>query len=153
MSKRILFICTGNYYRSRFAEVIFNRKANDLGLQWAAFSRGFRAENPSNIGPISVHAKEGLEKRGIMLPDPRFPKQLLLQDLRHADLIVALKESEHRPWMASLFPDWEHRIEYWKVDDIDLATPEEALRIIESNIRNLLDQLQRSGTDKYHTSG
>ena len=142
ISKRVLFICTGNYYRSRFAEVIFNREANHHRLPWEAFSRGFRAQNPSNVGPISVHTTEGLEKRGIILKNPRFPRQLLLQDLRHADHVVALKESEHRPFMASLFPDWEHRIEYWKVDDIDFATPEVALPIIEDQTRRLLDKLR-----------
>ena len=142
ISKRVLFVCTGNYYRSRFAEVIFNQEANHHHLHWEAFSRGFRAENPSNVGPISVHTTEGLVKRGIILQNPSFPRQLLLQDLRYADHVVALKESEHRPFMASLFPDWENRIEYWKVDDIDFATPEVALPIIEDQIQRLLDKLR-----------
>ena len=144
MLKRVLFICTGNYYRSRFAEVIFNQEANRRHLPWEAFSRGFRAKNASNVGPISIHTTEGLEKRGIRLQNPRFPKQLLHQDLQHADRIVALKELEHRPLMISLFPDWEDRIEYWKVDDIDFATPDVALPVIESSVQRLLNQLHQA---------
>jgi len=38
--KKILFLCTGNYYRSRYAEEIFNHLAKREDLPWRAFSRG-----------------------------------------------------------------------------------------------------------------
>ena len=38
--KRVLFLCTGNYYRSRFAEILFNQLAPTRGLNWRADSRG-----------------------------------------------------------------------------------------------------------------
>jgi protein-tyrosine-phosphatase len=48
MAKRsegtILFLCTGNYYRSRFAEVLFNSVADKMGLPWRAASRGLALE-------------------------------------------------------------------------------------------------------------
>jgi hypothetical protein len=37
--KAVLFLCTGNYYRSRFAEVLFNSVAGKMGLPWRASSR------------------------------------------------------------------------------------------------------------------
>ena len=40
--KTVLFLCTGNYYRSRFAEVLFNSLAGKMGLPWKASSRGPR---------------------------------------------------------------------------------------------------------------
>ena len=35
----VLFLCTGNYYRSRFAEELFNHRAARDGLSWVAQSR------------------------------------------------------------------------------------------------------------------
>ena len=42
--KTVLFLCTGNYYRSRFAEELFNHEAGRAGLYWTAQSRGFALE-------------------------------------------------------------------------------------------------------------
>ena len=38
--KTLLFLCTGNYYRSRYAEELFNHRAAPAGLNWRAQSRG-----------------------------------------------------------------------------------------------------------------
>ena len=52
----VLFLCTGNYYRSRFAEVLFNHLARERGLRWRAESRGLDlAIGVNNVGPISPH--------------------------------------------------------------------------------------------------
>ena len=37
--KIVLFLCTGNYYRSRFAEALFNSVARKMNLPWKASSR------------------------------------------------------------------------------------------------------------------
>ena len=39
-SKLLLFVCTGNFYRSRHAEALFNWHAERHGLAARAFSRG-----------------------------------------------------------------------------------------------------------------
>ncbi|MSR59513.1 MAG: low molecular weight phosphatase family protein, partial [Planctomycetaceae bacterium] len=50
----VLFLCTGNYYRSRFAEVYFNWLAAQRGSVWRADSFGL-ALDPNNPGPLSGH--------------------------------------------------------------------------------------------------
>ncbi len=45
----VLFLCTGNYYRSRFAEALFNAVAGKMGLPWKATSRGLARERGVNM--------------------------------------------------------------------------------------------------------
>ena len=60
-SKVVLFLCTGNYYRSRFAEALFNSVAGKMGLPWRATSRGLALERGvHNVGPMAVAAVNAL---------------------------------------------------------------------------------------------
>jgi protein-tyrosine phosphatase len=138
--QRLLFLCTGNYYRSRFAEAFFNALAPQANLNWRAHSRGIATElGLHNPGPISAHALAGLQARDIPEPNPRrYPLQVLDLDLRGADLIVALKEAEHRPLLQARFPAWAERVEYWHIHDLEDAPPELALAEIEEEMKSLL---------------
>ncbi len=141
--KAILFLCTGNYYRSRFAEELFNHHAQRNGLSWIAQSRALAIERgTNNIGPLSPLALKALEGRGLVARGAnRLPQQCTIADLKAADRIVALKEAEHRPLILERFPGWESRAEYWQVDDIDVAPPAAALSSIEREIESMLIQL------------
>lgn len=145
---RILFLCTGNYYRSRFAEELFNHRANALptSIPWRAFSRGLAERgSPDNVGPISPFALEGLETRGIVaLGASRFPRPATQADFDQARRVIALKETEHRPMALRRFPRVAARIEYWHVDDIGLADPADALALIDANVDALIATLSGS---------
>jgi len=141
--KKILFICTGNYYRSRFAEAIFNHYAAEKKLKWRAFSRGLATwmVMPAH-GPIALEVRRLLQQRDI--PETHTsaaPTQLTLEDLTAADKIIALKEEEHRPMMIRQFPDWAPKIQYWAVHDIDRTHPSEALPDIEKQVLDLIKSL------------
>jgi hypothetical protein len=76
MPRHVLFLCTGNYYRSRLAEELFNHRAERLGLDWRATSRALAIERGAeeNVGPISDHAIRALDKLLVPLRHPvRFP--------------------------------------------------------------------------------
>lgn len=63
--KAILFLCTGNYYRSRFAEELFNFRAPALCPGWVAGSRGIAVDlGSANVGPIARQTVEGLGGKG-----------------------------------------------------------------------------------------
>ncbi|MBW4643054.1 MAG: low molecular weight phosphatase family protein [Goleter apudmare HA4340-LM2] len=143
---KILFLCTGNYYRSRFAENLFNWLASKQGLDWQADSRGLGLEHgTNNVGAISSYAAEALALRLVTIPDDeRFPKRVTEEDFQAAVRIIALDESEHRPLMNERFPQWVDKIEYWLVHDIDQTSPAAALEKIENNLLQLIQQLAQS---------
>jgi protein-tyrosine phosphatase len=138
-----LFLCTGNYYRSRFAEVFFNHHGETLGLPWQAVSRGLATDlGANNVGPLSAHARARLRELGIPHePYLRFPQQVSAEDLERADLIVAVKEAEHRALLRERFPAWVERVEYWHVHDLDCATPQDALPCLEREVLALASRL------------
>src|ERR1700719_3856321 len=99
--RKLLFLCTGNYYRSRFAEIVFNKLAREAALDWMAFSRAVAIERGAhcNVGPISPHTREACPLRGIAIDEPiAFPSQASDADFAAADRVIALKEAEHRPY-------------------------------------------------------
>src|SRR5438270_1043121 len=98
--KGVLFLCTGNYYRSRFAEVLFNSVAAKMSLPWRASSRGLALERGvNNVGPMAKSAVQALEELGIRAAETveRLPIQVTAEDLEGAARIVALKHAEHLP--------------------------------------------------------
>ncbi len=138
---RVLFLCTGNYYRSRFAEAVFNHAATEAGSPWRAFSRGL-AIHLAPPGPLSPHTIAALGQRGIPVSGTAAEPQAVTEaDLQQATLTVALKEAEHRPYLARQFPAWQDRVEYWHFHDIDFAAPDEVLPAIEVRVRHLVDRL------------
>jgi protein-tyrosine phosphatase len=142
--RAVLFLCTGNYYRSRFAEGLFNHLAGQLRLSWRADSCGLALGHGEtvNVGPVSTYTREAFKLRSIPIAEPiRYPRTVTLADLTSADLIIALKEAEHRALMRQRFPDWERRITYWHVHDLDEAPPELALADIETLVRDLIARL------------
>jgi protein-tyrosine phosphatase len=140
----ILFLCTGNYYRSRFAELLFNARARELGLRWRADSRGLALDRGIwNFGPIARSVVEALTGRGVELPPVRHPIQLTIYDLEEARRIIALKEAEHRPLLEDRYTGWADRVEYWHIHDNDVWTVEQTMKGIEVEIAKLLSELER----------
>jgi protein-tyrosine phosphatase len=140
----VLFLCTGNFYRSRFAEIYFNwLVARDQHTVWTADSRGL-ALDPLNHGPISIHTRRFLDELQIPLADPvRYPIDAARHDFGAAHRIVALKEAEHRPLMERRFPEWAEQVEYWRVHDLDCALPTEALPQVKRHVDELYARLTR----------
>jgi protein-tyrosine phosphatase len=102
-----LFLCTGNYYRSRFAEIHFNSIAGKTRLPWRASSRRLALERGvHNVGPMAVEAVTALEAPGVRAADAaaRPPAQGTTDDRDGSGRVVALKRAEHRPLLQVRFP-------------------------------------------------
>ena len=143
--KSILFLCTGNYYRSRFCELYFNHHAELRDLSWRADSRGLALDITvfRNPGPLSPYTFEALGTLGIRLEGtPRRPLTVYPADFLAADRIIALSRCEHEPMLKAYFPTYEPRVEYWEVGDIAIESPAAAIAKMVELTDRLLDELQ-----------
>lgn len=140
MHKRILFICTGNYYRSRFAEAVFNYHAELQQISWSAFSRGLAVHLAEGyLSPLTLLA---LDEREIELRHTGADRQQLsITDLLHSDRRIALDRTEHFAMMREQFPDWADKIEYWDVPDVLFESHLRALPEIERRTFQLLKEV------------
>jgi protein-tyrosine phosphatase len=143
MNQQILFLCTGNFYRSRMAEEMFNHFAEAKGLSARAFSRGLAQdfENNGNVGSFSSFALNVLQERGIA---PRradeFPQRVTADELRDSDVVIGLYQRDHEPMMAEQFPAFAAKVIYWSVPDLDEMFADEAEEIVFREITGLLNR-------------
>src|SRR5947209_14660397 len=148
--KSVLFLCTGNYYRSRFAEALFNSVAGKMGLPWRALSRGLALERGvHNIGPMAASAIKALEAMGVCAGDDcaRAPAQVTAEDLEAVNRVVALKQHEHLPLLQERFPAWAEKVEFWQVDDAP-----EVLGRIEREVMGLVARILGGGNRRDTTA-
>ncbi|MBV9391455.1 MAG: protein-tyrosine-phosphatase [Verrucomicrobia bacterium] len=142
MTRRVLFICTGNYYRSRFAEALFNFEAEKRNLPWRAFSRGMAVHLAE--GFLSPFTAEALLERKIELrhtgPDR---VQLGENDLTESEIRIGLDRNEHYPMIAKIFPAWLDQIQFWDVQDLPFQSHTDALPAIEKKVIHLLSHLPK----------
>ena len=141
--KQVLFVCTGNHYRSRFAAALFNQKVRDAHLPWRAISRGLNLM-PSQLG-ISSLARRELIKRGVSAELCKGePKALTEEDLENSDCIVLMNESEHRPMLEKQFPMYDdHKIHYWHIGDTGKVNPLKACQEMTQDVEELVRTLGR----------
>jgi protein-tyrosine phosphatase len=142
----VLFLCTGNYYRSRFAEHVFNERADELGIPWRAESRALALERGiDNVGPMSPLALAKLRQMGIQ-PSLRMPQGAVPDDFKRATRVVALNASEHRPLLEERYTDWTAKnsvhVEFWTIDDIGLLEATVALPLIVDHVEALCQRLK-----------
>jgi len=122
--KKVLFICSGNYYRSRLAEILFNHEAAAAGLAWESASRGLL--KTGELKGISEHTVNYLKgaKLAHLAEEPRNPLAVDVEELTEADLTIALCREEHQPLIEQKFLALARalrkagRIRYWNIYDI-----------------------------------
>lgn len=142
--KTLLFLCTGNYYRSRFAEELFNAEARKRELAWRAVSAGLRVAETrhENPGTISLLVPMALRWRGVEPARAQAePIQAEEKHLEKADRIVATCRREHAPMVQDLFPRYLNKVEFWEVEDIEFEEPGKAILRLGQTTLDLIGEL------------
>ena len=137
--KAVLFICTGNFYRSRLAEALFNFYSSKNNSAWKAFSRGLDlttltpSQKQSRISELTIKGLESLEVPTSFAGGR--PTQLTVSDLDRSSIIVALNQSEHRPVLEKKYPAQKSKITYWEIGDSKTLNPTQAIELINNNVK------------------
>ncbi|MFH5832421.1 low molecular weight phosphatase family protein [Halalkalibaculum sp. DA3122] len=140
----VLFVCTGNYYRSRMAEELFNFWAPVTDLSWEAHSAGLREDmsKSPNEGPISKHAVRMLAQNGFPVSSSkRYPRSIEKEELEVHNVVICLHRTEHEPMIQKRFPKNNSEILFWEVPDIQYMEPEEAFSRIKRQVHQLISLL------------
>ncbi|MEI6032774.1 MAG: hypothetical protein WCS65_00660 [Verrucomicrobiae bacterium] len=122
----MLFVCTGNYYRSRLAEALFRHGSASDRNGWDAFSRGLAVAG--TLRGLAREARDFLEFLGIPA-DLRNPLPLLVDELISADHVVILNRAEHEPVISAEFRAVYRRlleknaVTCWNVFDLPARKP------------------------------
>jgi protein-tyrosine phosphatase len=141
---KVLFLCTGNYYRSRFAEEYFNGLARSKSLPHRAESRGIgmNFERLKNPGPISVEVIISLKALGILVQAPiRRPRKLKPEEVTCFDRIICMDKKEHLPLVRKTRALKGVKVEYWNIKDLGEAPAAIALPECRKKVEELVEKV------------
>lgn len=138
--KTVLFICTANFFRSRYAEAYFNCLADWNKSPHRAVSAGISID--PKIGPVSSYSLYRMVERGIDSKCMSLEaKKLYSGDVESADVAICMYEKEHKPMMELLYESIESRIIYFDIPDINEISPNQSLDLVEKNVDILFNTI------------
>ncbi|MEM2256001.1 MAG: hypothetical protein QXT06_01730 [Candidatus Bathyarchaeia archaeon] len=104
---KVLFVCSGNVYRSPLAEALLRKLRPD----WIVDSAGLRI-----VLPIAEEVKEYLKEENALDLLKKRPEGLWEKRLIEYDLIVAM-EPIHKDYILKLCPQCRNKIVVWNIPD------------------------------------
>ena len=132
---KVLFVCTGNAFRSPVAEAMLKKLKPDIGV-------GSAGINPPLL-PISIAARKFLAKENAEQFLKEYPEVLDSKKLDEYDLIVAM-EPRHKVVLLTKCPECKNRIVVWNIYDPYFAPNEHTEKVFEQirqKVKELADSL------------
>lgn len=139
---KVLFVCSGNSYRSPVAEALL-RKYAPAGVE-------VDSAGTSPINYISSSAQEFLDKEGATQFLKNHPEGIDSKRLPGYDLIVAM-ELKHKFSVLRRCPECEGKVEVWNIDDpydTTMEYEEEIYRQIKTKIQQLAKRLETRASSR-----
>lgn len=130
---KILFVCSGNAYRSPLAEALLKKLRPDLEVD----SAGLRA-----VIPVSRQVREYLARQNAAQYLKNAPQSIAEKKLKEYDLIVAM-EHVHTNAVLNVCPECKTRIVEWNIEDPYFLENEGAENIY-MHIKNKVEELAKS---------
>ena len=127
---KILFVCTGNSFRSPVAEALLKTLRGDLEADSAG-------THPASM--IALNAKRLLERMNAAKNLKKTPEGVNQKNLEEYDLVVAMEE-EHKNHLIHKHPHLKEKIIIWNIDDpyfLPTGSDRRILKEIEENVREL----------------
>ena len=141
----VLFVCTGNYYRSKFCENLWFFLLEKFDKKGSVSSSGL---NPGlaqlwkdAFGRVSPFTRRALKIIGVPLVDDSSLHLISQQEVDDSDIVVFLNKSEHLPMLADsrvMVPI--SKIVAWNNEDVDQEFPMEAIFSMISNTCELFQE-------------
>ena len=135
---KILFVCSANIFRSRFAEEVFNSLTQSSKISAQAFSAGLKV-GEYHIRKIYRPAMDQLKHLNIT---PKRPDELSVHindiNLQDYDRFICMDENEHRPMVESNPLVQNIDFEYWNIIDEPKVESDVSLPICYNNVKELI---------------
>jgi protein-tyrosine-phosphatase len=134
MIMKILFVCSGNAYRSPYAEALLKKQRPDLDIESAGSQVAI---------PIAREVRNYLKKLDAELYLKSYPESLDKKNLRSYDLIIAMQPI-HKSAVLRKCPECENRIIVWNIEDPyfeEQKTAERIYNAIENKVKELAKSL------------
>ena len=143
---KVTFVCTGNYYRSRFAESYFNYLCDILKLDYVADSYGlaihFADELAKEHGEVSPFSRERMNYIGI--PERYFErdrKSLTKDAIENSDMVIAMDKEEHTPMIMESFPSYINQFNFFEVKDVFDWEPKQTLDETQKMVERMINDI------------
>jgi|YelNatPaOPRAMG01_1025707.scaffolds.fasta_scaffold28156_4 protein-tyrosine phosphatase len=126
---KVLFVCSGNVYRSPLAEALLRK----FRPNWVVDSAGIRL-----VIPIAEEVKEFLREEKAEKFLKTSPEPLSGKRLMDYDVIVAM-EDIHKEYVLSLCPQCRNKVVVWNIPDPYLMEKEAMWKIFEQIKKKVME--------------